>query len=136
MRKTFKNWMVRDDGATAIESAVVFPILCTCLFGVFTIGQYLMAQNMAQRYVEKSGRIARMMDDPTKSELEAMLADNVNAPMFGSYSQTVSITTTETGARYANLNVGYTYRLELPFIEPINLGSESNTRVPLRNLPG
>jgi len=136
MRKTFKDWMVRDDGATAIESAVVFPILLTCLFGVFTVGTYLMSLNMAQRYVEKSGRIARMMDDPTKTELEAMLADNVNAPLFGSYSQSVTISTTDTGTRYANLNVAYTYELDIPFIDPITLNKESNTQVPLRNLPG
>ncbi len=95
-----------------------------------------MGLNMSQRYVEESARMTRMLNNPTQAEIEAVLADNIEAPMFGTYKKSVTISTDQAGQRFANLNIGYTYLLEIPFIDPIHLNSESNTRVPLRNIPG
>ena len=136
MIRMFRRFAKSKSGAASIEGAFIFPLLVFCIMTIFMIGNFLINLNMAQRSVEKSARIARMMDEPTKTEIEAVLAENLESPMFGQFIQNVEVYTDENGWNYANLNVSYGYILDVPFGKPVRLLRKSSTRIPIRNMPG
>ena len=136
MIRILRRFAKSKSGAASIEGAFIFPLLILCIMTIFMVGNYLINLNTAQRTVEKSARIARMMDEPTKTEIEAVLAENLESPMFGQFVQNVEIYTAEDGWNYANLKVSYGYILDVPFAKPVRLLRSSSTRIPIRNMPG
>ena len=136
MNRYVRRFAKSRSGAASIEGAFIFPVLVFCIIAVFMTGNFLINLNMAQRSVEKSARIARMMDEPTKTELEAVLTENLESPMFGHFAPNVEVFTDQDGWNYANLNVSYGYILDIPFGKPLRLMRSSSTQIPIRNMPG
>ncbi len=129
---------LRNDikGATAIEGAIIFPIVIFVIYALFVIGIFLTSSNSAQRSVEASSRAARMIDNPTQAQIEQVLKDTTGEPMFGEFTRSVSLSTDADGDSYATLEVDYIYDVELLFRKPITISSKSVTHVPIRDLPG
>lgn len=123
-----------NQGATAIEAAVIFPILIAVLFAVFGIGSYLYGTHQAQRTVEETARMARIMDQPSLNEISALLNQNMKTTMFGSYQPNVTIINQFDG-NYAELAITYNFEFDFPVLNLIDLQSVSKTQVKLRFIP-
>ena len=132
------NWLNKyknnNEGATAIEAAVIFPILITCLFAVFGMGSFMFGSHQAQRSVEETAREARVLDSPTEVELVALLKNNMKSAMFGSYEPAVSLIA-QHGGNYAELNIVYTFQFDVPFLDMLKLNSVATTQVKIREMP-
>ncbi len=122
------------EGATAVEAAIIFPILIAVLFAVFGIGTYLYGTHQAQRTVEETARMARIMDQPSQDELSALLKQNMKNAMFGTYEPNVTIVNQFDGD-YAELAITYNFNFEFPLLDLIDMQSISRTQVKLRFIP-
>ncbi len=134
MFQALKKLKRNKDGATAVEVAIVFPLLIMCLFVVLGVGVYMFGTHKAQRTVEQTAREARVLSEPTETELEALLDQNSTPPPMGSY-QSDAVMLTQFGGEYARLIITYNFSFEVPFLDKLNLKSESVTEVKLREMP-
>jgi len=132
--RKFRALVKDEDGASAIEAAVVFPILIGCLFTVFGLGTYMYGSHAAQRTVEETAREVRMVDMPTKETLYAMLKENTGSAPFGTYTPTVTMKSQFDGS-YAELNIDYNFQIDVPFLNYLKLKSVARTEVKLRDKP-
>ena len=121
-------------GATAIEAAVVFPLLILTLFAVFGFGSFMYGTHQAQRFVEKTAREVRVMDNPTKDEMYAVLKGNLDSSMFGTFTPNVA-TLSQYNGNYAELSVDYAFQIEIPIFSLLKLNHTATTQVKLREMP-
>ncbi len=115
---------------------MVFPILLMCLFGVIQVGIYMFGVHQAQRTVEESARIARVISAPTQDDLLQVLkkAQNTKYEFLGTYEPSV-LMVSQFDSTYAELKIIYTYKLDLPFVDRYSMKNESVVQVKLRELP-
>ena len=77
----FKHWRCKEDGAAAVELALIFPILMTLLFGMIDIGTGLVVNKkvVASAHIA-AGLLARELivstSDLDEAEIAAQLALN------------------------------------------------------------
>lgn len=115
---------------------MVFPILLMCLFGIIQVGIYMFGVHQAQRTVEESARLARVISQPTKEELLNVMKDaqQTKHKFLGNYEPSVLLIS-QFDSTYAELKITYTYRLNLPFVDKYSMKNESVVQVKLRELP-
>lgn len=134
LTRHLKKLRANNDGATAVEAAIVFPIIVMCLFGVFGIGTYMYGTHQAQRTVEETARKARVINSPSKADLVTLLNDNMKGALLGTYQPNVTVLSQFDG-NYAELSITYSLNFEFPFIDLERLTTKSTTQVKLRSLP-
>lgn len=132
--RILKKYKHDQDGATAVEAAIVFPILIMCLFFVFGMGTFMFGTHQAQRSVESTARKARVVDQPSQTDLLALLTTDLKDAPFGSYTPQV-IMLTQHGGEYAELQINYTFNFDFPFLKTMELKKTAKTQVKLREMP-
>lgn len=130
----FRRFRKNQDGATAIEAAVVFPLLFVCLFTVFGVGTFMYGSHQAQRSVEQMARKARVLDSPTQAQLETLMIQDAKSAMFGTYEPSVRLITQFDGD-YAELMITYNFKFDIPVVDQLVLKSNAVTQVKLRQMP-
>jgi len=130
LRKLVRN----KDGATAVEAAIVFPILFLCLFGIFGVGSFMYGSHQAQRTVEETARQAWVANEPSQSDLLALLNQNMKNSMFGTYTPSVEMVT-QHGGEYAELLIDYDFNFDFPFLNKFDFNSQAKTQVRIRQMP-
>ena len=130
-RKIFRRFIRNDDGANAVEAALVMPLVLMMIFALFHVAIYFFSTHQAQRASERTGRDVRMMSQPSQTEIENLLTAELNAPVGGTYTPVV-FTVEEHGETFADIRVSYEYTLPIPFLDRHTFKSESGTRVLLR----
>jgi len=131
--KTRTFWKNRD-GATAVEAAIVFPILIASLFAVLGMGSFMYGSHQAQRVVEETAREVRMVHAPDKAAIETVLAANMKKAPFGTYTSTVTMLS-QHGGSYADIEIAYSFRFALPVLDKIVMTSDAKTQVKIRDMP-
>ncbi len=134
MKTLITRFSRNKDGAAAIEAAIVFPLLISCLFIIFGIGTYIFGIHQAQRIVEETAREVRMVHNPNEEELQTMLSDNMRSPFMGKYSPEVKLLSQFDG-NYVELKVTYDFKFDFPFIDNVSWSSASTTQVKMRSMP-
>ncbi len=128
------KFLRNKDGATAVEAAIIFPILFMCLFGIFGIGSFMYGSHQAQRTVEATARLAWVEHEPTRDDLLALLNENMQNAPFGTYTPSVQLLT-QHGGEYAELLVDYEFTFDFPFINQFEFNSTAKTQVKIRSMP-
>lgn len=131
--KVFRRFVRDKDGATAVEAAMVMPLVLMSIFGMIHVGIFFFSTHQAQRASEEVGRDIRMLDQPSQEDIAAALNTRLEAPIGGTYRSIVT-TIDEHGGTFADIRVAYEYRLPIPFLDRHTFKSESGTRVLLRDL--
>lgn len=125
---------IRDTrGASAVEMALVFPVLAMILFGIFNMCVFFFGVHEAQRVTEQSARDVRMMDDPTDAEIAQVVADRLPAPMLGSY-QVSAQRLAQHGGTYADIQISYGYTMDIPFMSGHEFSTTTGTQILLREM--
>jgi Flp pilus assembly protein TadG len=120
----------RQHGATAIEFALVLPLLCMLLFGVVEMGRLLWTWNAAVEATRLGARLAvvcdvdRSLGAPIKTRMRAMLPILANANITIEYMNpvdTVDPSCTNDDCKAARVRLsGLTYNTIIPFV-PLSL---------------
>jgi Flp pilus assembly protein TadG len=127
-----------EEGAAALETALVAPLFITIVIGTINVGWALFCGAEVRHAVERSTRMliadpeltddltvaSTTMEDAVRDELSAANPDNVDV--------TVTKETVGTNGSIARLSWTYSYTIEPPFVDPVSLNFDSSLIVPLR----
>lgn len=133
--KAYRSSFLKNrDGATAVEFALVGPVIVMLLFGIIQFGIFFDGTHKAQFASEKSARSVRMLDMPDDAEIQRVLENELKKPLAGEF--TPNITRVEkNGGTFVQIEVQYDFSLPIPFMDTIAISSKSGTEVLLRAVP-
>lgn len=129
----FQRFSRNKDGATAVEAALVMPMVLMGIFALFHVAIFFFSTHQAQRASEQAGRDVRMMNQPSQEEIIGALEAQMKNPIGGTYKTEVS-KIDEHGGTFADIRIAYEYTLPIPFLDRHTFRSESGTRVLLREM--
>ncbi|MFN3620596.1 TadE/TadG family type IV pilus assembly protein [Sphingorhabdus sp.] len=122
--KIFKPGLLRDiQGATAVEFAVVAPIVFTLIFGIFQVGILFYANAGLQQGINEGARYATIFPTPTDNQIRTRILQTT----FGLQSNFIEGPTVTRGVSdgVAYVDVSMTYRAPIGFafasVPPVTL---------------
>lgn len=116
-------------GATAVEFAIVSPVLLTMILGVFALGSAYYEGATVQRSLERALRTAMVHPELDGSDIEEML--NADLERIGSPEIDFSYTIDDSGEmRMAVARAAYEVPVMIPFIPEIFLAFEAENVMP------
>ncbi|WP_160170905.1 TadE/TadG family type IV pilus assembly protein [Lutibaculum baratangense] len=123
------------DGATAIEFAMVFPLLLVLMFGVIMIGQAFFTISSVQWAIEKASREMMINPATTGDEIEAkakaLLGDITTADFA------ISFADEEPGTfPLTRLNAEVSYEVSIPLVPSFEIRYRIETLIPRPYQPG
>ena len=113
----------RQDGAAAIEFAILGPVLLLLLLGIMQVGMLFEADAGLCRAVEEGARYATIFPTPTDSQITS----KITAKRFGLKSAYITGPTishgVSSGANYADISMTYAAPVNFVFFQssPITL---------------
>lgn len=125
----FKRMLRADDGAMAVEFALILPVFLGMLFGTLEIGNILYAKSTLQQGIESAGRYAMVNTDATTAEIKAEAVSK--SSHLNSLSPTFTVTqTTVGGIPYSVISVSADYSVITPFFDGSTINLSSQVTVP------
>ena len=133
IQNLLRRYRSKSDGATAIEMAIVFPLIIMILFAMLYVSLFFFGVNEAERYNSSVARQLRVLNNPDQAEITALYKEQLPEPVIGTFTPTVTIVP-QFGTNYAKLDIEYTYKFDLPFMDRFTMTKVSTTKVRLRVL--
>lgn len=97
-------------------------------------GTFMFETHKAQRTVEKTARMARVIDSPSHEELLKLLGSNLDGAMIGTFEPIV-VMLDQFDGNYAEIKVNYRFKFDIPFANNLDIASVATTQVKLRDVP-
>lgn len=119
-------------GASALEFALISPVMIMMLFGVLETGRILHNKSSLQRGVEIAARYAMVNQTATASELKQVAFDDYSPTGDGGAKPSIATSTVTVGGidfMVISATLDHTMSIPLMNSKKINLAAES--RVPL-----
>jgi len=119
----------REDGATAVEFALVLPIFLMILIGIFELSRMMFVTSSVQYSVDRAARLAVVDPTVSVSDIEA----DIRNRLVVSNSPTVdlSITRTTLGVTdIAQVSAHYDHVVSPVFFPPFTVGWDFETIIP------
>ena len=105
---------------SAVEFALVAPVVIVLLLSTFRMGTYFFAQNSIDNAVDETARAASVYPSPSDAALKKIFADNLLKKEVGfTVSMKITRGSTSSGIDYVDLDSSYKVPVDLIFI---NLG--------------
>jgi Flp pilus assembly pilin Flp len=122
----------RDEtGATAIEFALVAPVLILLLFGIVVFGWSMNAMSSVRYALEESSRALQMKSSLTQTEIEAMVKDHVRELGLQNVEVILAIDEPSGGFRLAHVTATYIFVIEIPLFNQLPVNYKASITVPL-----
>jgi len=125
-----KSFRTDQDGASALEFAMILPVFAAMTFGIIQMGLAYYYAGSVQYALERTARLVMVNQDMTTSEaqtaFEAELSSVTSEPVTLSYSVDSS-----GDVPIAELGAVYTHQFVIPFVPAFNVTFDAETRVPL-----
>ena len=133
MRNTQRRNLLRDRrGSTAVEFAMILPLMVTMMFGAMELGRYFLAFNSISSATEQLSRYAMIQGDATSVQLEAQLAQYLmGVDPAGLTLQFTNEIDAATGLTFQVVDVSMVHQTSIPFVEVDDLTIRSRIRTPL-----
>lgn len=117
-------------GSTAVEFAIIAPVLVTFILGILMLGIAYHNAATIQWSLERSIRMAMIDEDVTLEEIEAAMADDL--ARAGSPDIALSYTLEESGAvKLAVITADYEVPLNIPLLPALSLHYSVEDVVPV-----
>ncbi|HEX7761000.1 MAG TPA: TadE/TadG family type IV pilus assembly protein [Caulobacteraceae bacterium] len=130
-RRAFAWRRLDSSGATAVEFAIILPILSTFIYGIFQLGWGIFCGNDVRHAIERAARI--YITTPTATDTQFTSAVTSNLTTVDIHSVGITVTKpTAAGAQMAQITWTYTYPLVIPFVPTMTLNFGSHIVVPVR----
>ena len=137
----FRRFVIRQEGATAVEFALIMMVLVPLLLGTFEMGRALHTRNaldyLADRaarslMVEHRERMENLRDGGSLSGLEALLLSAAQERTVGINPEALTLSLTRTD-NSLELRLHSDLRLLIPFVPLSELLLSASRTVPLPN---
>lgn len=120
-----------SSGATAVEFAMILPILVTFIYGIFQLGWAIFCGNDVRHAIERAARIYIQTPTATDQQFISAVTSNLTTVNINAVGITVT-KPTAAGAQMAQITWTYTYAVAIPFVPTMNLDFGSHIVVPVR----
>lgn len=118
MNRFIRKLRRERDGATAVEFALIAPILITMMLGVMNFGLYLYFQNSISTAVDEAARSATIYPTPSDTEIEANFDEALlTSASYGSAGIAVTHGKTSADIAYVDMVASGSYRINLIFLD-------------------
>lgn len=127
-----RNRLLRDRrGSTAVEFAMILPILSTMMIGAMEMGRYFLESSSISSATERLARYAMITPNVTSTQLTAqfqsyLMGDPTNVSL--AFSTEVDAVT---GLTFQVVDVSVPHDLIIPFVNMGTLNIASRVRTPL-----
>ena len=118
-----------DDGASAVEFALVFPVFATMMFGSVQMGLAYYKAGSVQYALERTARV-RMVSTLTASQMQTQF--NTELAKYTDESITLNYSTAVSGGvTIATLSATYTHHFVIPLVPSFNIAFPVIAKVPV-----
>lgn len=118
-----------QSGASAVEFAMVAPLLVVLLFGVFQVGWALHCASSVRYALEESARALSIDPDITAAEVEAAMRARLVRFADPEISVAIAADASTPGLDVTSLNATYVHALSVPMLPTWELRFESAAAV-------
>lgn len=140
MRRRLQGYLNRfarnEEGATAVEFAMVSVAFLTFIIGIYAAGIYFLTWNRLQQGVENAARYAAVHADATTTELEDIIINDIES--IGGVEDNLEIAVADSavnGISFREVTATYVLNWNLPFM-PTSINEMSmqvTSRTPVTN---
>ncbi len=126
MTKLLTSLCRRTDGASALEFALVAPIILMMLFGSWNAGVMLFAQNGIRNAVETGARHATIYPRPSETQIRQVADQAYYGPSQGTLTSPQLAYAMQNGAPVVTISMTYTHQTFVPFLSlpPVTLSHQ------------
>ena len=110
MQNFIKRYSQAEDGATAVEFALVAVAFMTLVFGIMETGRIMWVQNAIQYGIENAARYAIVNEGASDFELEEVATDSLAAMSVASAPLEMTVTTfNQNDTDFVQIDATYSY---------------------------
>lgn len=139
MRKPDTHFWARftqdEQGASAIEAAICFPIIIMMAFGIFQYGIFYNNSTDLNHKFRDASRQVKFMNNPGGDILKSHYQQ-----ILGEYSEDVTLSVQKTdryGESFAEVQMTYSYTIDIPLLDKYPLTTQYKNLIMLSSdLPG
>ena len=129
LRARFGRVRKAEAGSTAVEFAIVAPVLIGFLFVIVYVGKMYFDTQTLQTAVESAGRMIALNSSVTQDQLKTAIQNSIG--VIGSPTITVSYTTTTiSGQSVGHLTATMTRSYTVPLVTTYNMTYTAETYIP------
>jgi Flp pilus assembly protein TadG len=117
-----------EDGAVALEFALILSMFLTLLFGIFHVGQALMARNEMSEALGQAVRIVHLAPETDATTIETTLQGILSS--YQALALDVEVTQI-VGTSFMRIAVAFPFDIEIPFLPPRQVELRVETLAPM-----
>ena len=127
------RFLRNNDGAAALETALVAPIFITMVLAIFQVGWALYCGAEVRHSVERSTRLLIADPDTPITTIRTEVLGRLSAADADDVTLNMTTLTVGDDGQIARLTWTYGYAIDAPFMAPVVLDFGSSMVVPLRS---
>lgn len=126
----WKRFSAAEDGASALEFALVLPVFAAMLFGTIQMGLAFYFAGSVQFALERTARLTMVDQDMSAGQVQTAFSNEL-AP-FTDQDITINYVVDDTGdVPIAEFTAAYVHEFIIPFVPTFSVTFDVETRVPL-----
>jgi Flp pilus assembly protein TadG len=121
-----------ESGAAAVELALVLPVFCALIFGIFNYGWALYVGSDVRHAIERCSRLLLVDPDTTQTELREAVSGRLKVARIEDLDLQLTNQTLDGGTPVARISWTYSYAVAVPFVPQAVFNFDNHMIVPLR----
>ena len=116
------------EGATAVEAAMVIPVVLALLIGTMQVSLAFYDISMTKNSMDLSVREILLQQDPTNFEITQIVNNNI----YSSNNSTITVTTTfdtRYGTDFTNITANVSYPMIIPFVRNLSIDKQLESSI-------
>jgi Flp pilus assembly protein TadG len=128
--RVWKRFLPAEDGAAALEFAIVCPLFAAMLFATIQMGLAFYFAGSVQFALERTARLTMVEQDMSAGEVQTAFSNELAT--FTDQDIAISYVVDDTGdVPIAQLTAAYVHEFIIPFVPTFSITFDVETRVPL-----
>lgn len=123
-----RHFCRNKEGATAIEAAIITPVVLTILIGTMQVSMAFYDISMTKNSLDTSVREILLRQEPSNSDITQIVTNNI----YHSGNSTITVSTafeTKYGSDYTNITANVSYPLVIPFVSDLTIDKQLESQI-------
>jgi Flp pilus assembly protein TadG len=126
-----KRVLTDQGGSSAVEFAIVSPMLILLLVGIVTFGWAMNAVHTVRLALEQAGRALQLNPSLTQAQLATLVQDDLGLIGDPSVTITLAADTSVAGVTAKRISAVYVFAVPIPFLSTYNITYQTRLTVPI-----
>ncbi len=120
-----------EKGGTAVEFALVAPLLMMFLLGIIVFGWSMNAMSSVRYALEETSRALQLKKSLSQNEIEALVRAHVSQLGLQNITVSLAIDPPDGGFKMAHVTATYSFVVEIPLIDQYPVSYNASITVPM-----